>query len=69
MNKKISPVGDWDDLRKTINFTEEEEKEMAQEMAIMQAKIDARKIKGENFQAISIKTRGYKFDRDAVNTR
>ena len=28
MEKVVKPSGKWDDLRKTINFTEEEEKEM-----------------------------------------
>ncbi|MCL2341792.1 MAG: helix-turn-helix transcriptional regulator [Firmicutes bacterium] len=45
MNKAVSPSGKWEDLRKTINFTEEEEKEMQQEMAIIQQIIDTRKNK------------------------
>ena len=38
-------TGKWEDLRKSINFTKEEEQEMEQEMAIIQAIIDARKSK------------------------
>jgi len=45
MSKEISPSGKWKDLRKKMNFTEEEEKEIQQEMAIIQKIIDARKSK------------------------
>jgi len=45
MNKAISPSSKWEDLRKTIHFTAEEEKEMEQEMAIIQKIIDTRKSK------------------------
>jgi len=45
MSNGISPSVDWEEVRKTINFTEEEEKEMAQERAIIQKIIDTRKSK------------------------
>ena len=45
MDKAMKPSGKWEDLRKTIEFTEEEEKEMKQEMAIIQKIIDTRKSK------------------------
>ena len=45
MNKEMNPSDKWEDLRETINFTEEEEKEMKQEMAIIQKIIDTRKSK------------------------
>jgi len=43
MSNGISPSVDWEEVRKTINFTKEEEKEMAQERAIIQKIIDTRK--------------------------
>ena len=45
MSNKISPSVDWEEVRRIINFTEEEEKEMAQERAIIQKIIDTRKSK------------------------
>ena len=45
MSNGISPSVDWEEVRKNINFTEEEEKEMAQERAIIQKIIDTRKSK------------------------
>ncbi|MCL2860665.1 MAG: helix-turn-helix transcriptional regulator [Oscillospiraceae bacterium] len=43
--KKDTNIGKWDNLRKTISFTEEEEEEMQQEMLIIQKIIDKRKSK------------------------
>lgn len=51
LNKEISSSGKWEDLRKKLNLSKEEEKEIQQEMAVIQAKIDERKIIALQFTA------------------
>jgi len=45
MDKEVKSVAKWEDLRKTIKFAKEEEKEMQQEMEIIQKIIETRTIK------------------------